>query len=46
MNSTVGRSDEDRGQSPFSPLLCIFLLLGTVMLVKFGAALQSLHLVY
>jgi hypothetical protein len=46
MNSAVGRSDDSRGQSPFSPLLCILLLVGAGMLLKFGPALQSFHLVH
>jgi len=42
-NSTVARLGDGKGQSPFSPLLCVLLLMAAGMLVKFGAALQSLH---
>jgi hypothetical protein len=45
-NSSVGRADDSRGQSPFSPLLCVLLLVAAGMLVKFGPALQSLHIVH
>jgi len=46
MISTVGRSDDSRGQSPFSPLLCVLLLMSAGIFVKFGPALQSFHLVH
>ena len=46
VNSTVRQSDDSRGQSPFSPLLCVLLLVSAGILVKFGPALQSLHLVH
>jgi len=44
--STVCRPDNSREQSPFSPLLCVLLLVGAGMLVKFGPSLQSLHIVH
>jgi hypothetical protein len=43
-NSNLGRSDEGSGQSPFSPLLCVLLLVVAGFLVKFGPSLPSLHL--
>jgi len=46
MNSTLGRSNDSRGQSPFSLLLCVLLLVGAGMLVKFGPAVQSFYLVH
>ena len=45
-NSNLGRSDDGSGQSPFSPLLCVLLLVGAGILVKFGPALQSFHLAH
>jgi len=42
-NNNLGRSDDGRGQSPFSPLLCILLLAVAGILVMFGPALQSFH---
>jgi hypothetical protein len=45
-NSNLGRSDEGSGQSPFSPLLCVLLLVAVGLLVKFGPALQSFHLAH
>jgi hypothetical protein len=45
-NNPAGRSRDDRGQSPFSPLLCILLLVAAGMLAKFGPALQSFHLAH
>jgi hypothetical protein len=45
-NSNLGRSDDGSGQSPFSPLLCVMLLVGAGILVKFGPALQSFHLAH
>ena len=40
------RPDDGSGQSPFSPLLCVLLLVGAGILVKFGPALQSFHLAH
>jgi hypothetical protein len=45
-DSNLGRSDDGSGQSPFSPLLCVLLLVGAGLLVKFGPALQSFHLAH
>lgn len=45
-NSNLGRPDEGSGQSPFSPLLCVLLLVAAGLLVKFGPALQSFHLAH
>jgi hypothetical protein len=45
-NSNLARPDDGSGQSPFSPLLCVLLLVGAGILVKFGPALQSLHLAH
>lgn len=43
-NGNLGRSEDGSGQSPFSPLLCVLLLVVAGFLVKFGPALQSFHL--
>ncbi len=43
-NINLGRSGDGSGQSPFSLLLCVLLLVGVGILVKFGPALQSFHL--
>jgi len=45
-NSDVSRAAGGRRQSPFSPLLCVALLVIAGLLVKFGPVLQSLHLVH
>ena len=45
-NSNHGRSDDGSGESPFSPLLCVLLLVGAGLLIKFGPALQSFHLAH
>jgi hypothetical protein len=45
-NSNLDRSDHGSGQSPFSPLLCVLLLVCAGLLVKFGPALQSFHLAH
>ena len=45
-NSNLGRSDDGSRQSPFSPLLCVLLLVAAGLLVKFGPALQSFHLAH
>jgi hypothetical protein len=45
-NSNNGRCDDGSGQSPFSPLLCVLLLVVAGILVKFGPALQSFHLAH
>jgi len=45
-NGNIGRSDDGSGQSPFSPLLCVLMLMGAGILVKFGPALQSFHLAH
>jgi len=45
-NGILGRSDDGSGQSPFSPLLCVLLLVGAGILVKLGPALQSIHLAH
>ena len=45
-NGNLGRTDQGRGQSPFSPLLCVLLLVGAGLLVKFSPVLQSFHLAH
>ena len=39
-------TEGSQGKSPFSPPMCVLLLVIAGMLIKFGAALQTFHLAH
>jgi len=46
MKSNIKTAQNDEGKLPYSPLLCVILLLGTGIFVKLTAATQVFHFMH